>query len=355
MYYCEEIMALSEYAQPPQLATKENMIAAYKYKEIGKPVYIQDEAKCKEFFLNPKLLSLAQTDNNIKCLVDVGDEDSMHKIIYICLIKSRMLKCSVAKVIPLEEWNEFSSKHAKFVMLSSYIAEKDKYYVFTVKNHEKQSTEAIEFRIEFMEWSGFCYEICRFIIRDDGVHMVVQGYAALFEAYTKLCKIFPDNPEKVREMTRHLNSAHDASSASFTRRYLALKYDVVVLNAEKEFCRIQERDEFKRGKFKNVPLYWFNPDDFEAMSIADKFYSGRITAELRQELQEKLAIESEWQDAACVIKCEFPAGSAFLRCEVEPQKTRSGGGFEYLYLDNYNSANNIKQTAKYKADMSWVA
>jgi len=340
--------------QTLQFATKENITLAVEYMEVARLALRCKDDDYKKFLSEPKVLSLATKDKIIHdAMRDCIDGGVIHYISCVCTMKSKMLRCSIAKSIPFDKWHAFVYKYAKFIIKSKYIGESDECYVFSAGYPQIYMEK--QFCIDFMKTFGFHYEICRFCIKDNSVNIIVQGNSVLFGVYTDLCRMFPLDPEKVYKLTRLLNHAHDDSSASFVRKYIALKYEIVALDEKKEYCRIQSDDELEVKEFDELPMYWFDPAEFEAMEVADRFFSGKITSELRCELQEKLAIEEDWQDAACVIKCEFPAGAVFLKCEVESQKTRRGGGFEYLYLNNLQNPKDVTLSNVYRADLSWVA
>ena len=132
-----------------------------------------------------------------------------------------------------------------------------------------------------------------------------------------LCREYPYEPRKIRNIIDLLDKVHGISERSFRKKYLKMDYEFEILRNYKEFNRLQNED-----KCSNIPVFWYDPVDFHADSTIDV-------------IKEKLAIEDEWLGQKLfIVTYGFPTGAIFLKCKVEAQKTKKGGGVEYLYLGN---------------------
>lgn len=132
-----------------------------------------------------------------------------------------------------------------------------------------------------------------------------------------LCREYPYEPRKIRNIIDLLDKVYGISERSFRKKYLKMDYEFEILRNYKEFNRLQNED-----KCSNIPVFWYDPVDFHADSTIDV-------------IKEKLAIEDEWLGQKLfIVTYGFPTGAIFLKCKVEAQKTKKGGGVEYLYLGN---------------------
>lgn len=314
----------------PIKATKEAILTSKHYRDVYDHTTMVQETGCAFDVNRESLLILVGIDGFVRDIMcGVMDEGKIGNLWIHCLNKSGIDRSSIAEEFPMETFERFKSKYADICKYGGYIGIQGKYHTFgEYDDREKYST----FVLEFVKLFGFPPKMCSFRENGDTINMVVRGNAILFDVYRNICKLYIGNPFGAVDVINNLNHFHNNSSASFARKYVSLEYELVQLDSPREFCRVQKEKELElRHK---LPVYWFDPNDFPQISLIDEFYCGEVKYDLKNDLQNALAIEDEWNDANYVVRYTFPASALFLKCRVESQKTRYGGGFEYIYLNN---------------------
>lgn len=314
----------------PIKATKEAILTSKYYQDIFR--HIADISESGDIFdvNRESVLILAGIDEFISGLLcrDM-DENKIGVLGIHCLHRSAINRFSIAEEFPIALFERFKSKYSDICRYNGIIGVRGKQYTF---RQYDDSQKYRGFVAEFIELFGFPPKMCSFRENGDTMNMVVRGNAILFEVYRKICKLYANSPFTAINVIGNLNYFHSNSSASFARKYVTLEYELVELDYSREFCRIQKEKEI--DFHHRFPDYWFDPNDFPQMNLIDEFYCGEVKYDLKNDLQNALAIEDEWNDANYVVRYTFPASALFLKCRVESQKTRYGGGFEYIYLNN---------------------
>lgn len=322
----------------PIKATKDAILTSKHYQDVSEHIMGVWEERYEFDANRESLLILAGIDDFVGGLLyGVMDEEKIGILKIHCVYRSAVFRSSIAEEFNSRLFERFKSKHADICRYTDTIGVQGKHYAFgEYDDNEKYLT----FVLEFIKLFGFPPKMCNFRENGNSVNMVVKGNAILFEIYRSICKLHYGNPFAAIEAINNLNHFHNNSSASFARKYVALEYDLVQLDSPREFCRVQKEKELELRH--RLPVYWFDPNDFPQINLIDEFYCGEVKYDLKNDLQNALAIEDEWNDANYVVRYTFPASALFLKCKVETQKTRYGGGFEYIYLNN---ANNLAITA----------
>lgn len=167
-------------------------------------------------------------------------------------------------------------------------------------------------------------------ISHDFVDGAVMGWIPnsrlfLIPVFGTIVDLQPYDIEKQEYLFDLIEEAYTHSLSTYTTKLLKIDYELVVLRDCQEFKRVQENPDidFQRNK---LPRYWF--DDVNGRQE----YDG-------ESLMNTLAIERSWadnpeSDIRYLVRCMFPAGAMFLRTSIEAQATTSGGGVEYIYLNN---------------------
>lgn len=167
-------------------------------------------------------------------------------------------------------------------------------------------------------------------ISHDFVDGAVMGFIPnsklfLIPVFGTIVDLQPYDIKKQEYLFDLVEEAYTHSLSTYTTELLKIDYELVVLRDCQEFKRVQENPDidFQRNK---LPRYWF--DDVNGRQE----YDG-------ESLMNTLAIERSWadnpeSDVRYLVRCMFPAGAMFLRTSIEAQATTSGGGVEYIYLNN---------------------
>lgn len=171
-------------------------------------------------------------------------------------------------------------------------------------------------------------------ISHDSIEEEVLGYMPntrllLVPVFTAIVDLYPYDIKKQENLFDLIEEAYNHSSSSCVTEFLKIDYELVILRDCKKLNRIQETPDIDFHRTK-LPRYWF--DELEGLDEREFDKNGT-------KMMNALAIERSWadnptSDVRYLVSCMFPAGALFLRTSVEAQKTTSGGGIEYIYVNN---------------------
>lgn len=258
-----------------------------------------------------------------------------------CDIGSKILESSIVEEIDTDKWNTFYERYSDCATKMQQIV------VFDNFRHDVSE----RLNVDGVTFFGFPINMCRFHLpADTGLEKIqlelcahplhVDIYRGICEYHIRGGFVFVD---EIKRTISNFDSTKFAMHCNFGKVYELVKYELVVLEKPRNFCRLQEKESLDIKNSK-ISIYWFDANDFPQLALIDEFYSGIVQGPIINEINSKLAIECDWYSPNYLVEYEFPPGAMFLKCRVAPQKSRIGGGFEYVYLNNVPNEEIWKQS-----------